>query len=57
MGEFAVDLGLNKAWDRYLPEPGHGAGYLAREHVGSNFFTATTRKPLTHPKPIAGFGE
>jgi len=29
MGEFAVGLGLNKALDRYLPEPGSGAGYLA----------------------------
>jgi len=33
MGEFAVGLGLNKALDRYLPEPGSGAGYLASEHV------------------------
>jgi hypothetical protein len=33
MGEFAVGLGLNKAVDRYLPEPGSGAGYLASEHV------------------------
>ena len=28
MGEFAVGLGLNKDLDRYLPEPGSGAGYL-----------------------------
>jgi hypothetical protein len=33
MGEFAVGLGLNKALDRHLPEPGSGAGYLASEHV------------------------
>ena len=33
MGEFAVGLGLNKDLDRYLPEPGSGAGYLASEHV------------------------
>jgi len=33
MGEFAVGLGLNKALDRDLPEPGSGAGYLASEHV------------------------
>ena len=33
MGEFAVGLGLNRALDRYLPEPGSGAGYLASEHV------------------------
>jgi hypothetical protein len=33
LGEFAVGLGLNKALDRYLPEPGSGAGYLASEHV------------------------
>jgi len=33
LGEFAIGLGLNKALDRYLPEPGSGAGYLASEHV------------------------
>jgi hypothetical protein len=33
LGEFAVGLGLNKALDRHLPEPGSGAGYLASEHV------------------------
>ena len=33
MGEFVVGLGLNRALDRYLPEPGSGAGYLASEHV------------------------
>lgn len=33
LGEFAVGLGLNKDLDRYLPEPGSGAGYLASEHV------------------------
>lgn len=33
LGEFAVGLGLNKALDRYLPEPGSGAGYLTSEHV------------------------
>lgn len=33
LGEFAVGLGLNKALDRCLPEPGSGAGYLASEHV------------------------
>ena len=35
LGEFAVGLGLNKALDRHLPEPGSGAGYLASEHVFS----------------------
>jgi hypothetical protein len=33
LGEFAVGVGLNKALDRHLPEPGSGAGYLASEHV------------------------
>ena len=33
VGEFAVGFGLRKALDRYLPEPGSGAGYLASEHV------------------------
>ncbi len=33
LGEFAVGLGLNKALDRSLPDPGSGAGYLASEHV------------------------
>jgi hypothetical protein len=32
-GEFAVGLGLLKAVDRCLPEPGSGAGYLSSEHV------------------------
>ena len=33
MGEFAVGLGLNKTLDRYLGDPGSGAGYLGSEHV------------------------
>lgn len=33
LGEFAVGLGLNRAFDQYLPTPGSGAGYLASEHV------------------------
>ena len=33
LGEFAVGLGLDKALDRHLPEPGSGAGYLASEHI------------------------
>lgn len=33
IGEFAVGLGLNKSLDRYMPEPGSGAGYPASEHV------------------------
>lgn len=33
IGEFAVGLGLNKSLDRYMPEPGSGAGCLASEHV------------------------
>jgi hypothetical protein len=33
MGEFAIGFGLSHALDRYLPEPGSGAGYLASEHV------------------------
>jgi hypothetical protein len=33
LGEFAVGIGLNKALDRHMPEPGSGAGYMASEHV------------------------
>jgi len=33
IGEFAVGFGLNKAFDRYLPGPISGVGYLASEHI------------------------
>ena len=33
LGEFAVGLGLNRALDRHLAEPGSGVGYTASEHV------------------------
>lgn len=33
VGEFAVGLRLLEAVDRYLPEPGSGAGYKASEYV------------------------
>lgn len=33
LGEFAVGVGLNDAVNRYLPDPGSGAGYLASEHI------------------------
>ena len=57
MGEFAVGLGLNKALDRYLPAPVSGAGFLAEAYgPDRGFFTATTQKLLTRPKPIADFG-
>jgi len=33
LGEFAVGLGLDKALDKCLPDPGSGVGYWASEHV------------------------
>lgn len=33
LGEFAVGLGILKALDKNLPEPGSGAGYRASEHI------------------------
>jgi len=33
LGEFAVGLGFLESLDRYLPEPGSGAGYRASEYV------------------------
>ena len=33
VGEFAVAVGLLQSADRYVPKPGHGAGYHPSEYI------------------------